>query len=342
MRFFTDWPFPPSSAVQFYYQATVFVRLLFAAQPTWVDIALIFFGTLFAAAAGAPFPLIAIVFGQLVDDMNGATCAAESNSNGFDYESQINEKIALMAYIAIGAFVIIYAYITIWGVISQRLAQRMRVVYLRALLRQPPSFFDARAGAQDISSSLHGDIAAIQAGTSEKVGIFITTISFFVTSFTIAFIKQAKLAGMLTSMVPAFLLMAVGGGMFFGKYAGKMADSFASASSLAGECLSNISVVQAFGASARLETKFALLTSDSSKNGIKKATVAAVQAGLLYFIAYAGNALAFWQGSMFIADTADGHGDGTSVGSIYTVIMILVDGAYSIAATVDVAFTDPF
>jgi ATP-binding cassette, subfamily B (MDR/TAP), member 1 len=313
------------------------VRLLFAAQPAWIDIALIISGTLFATAAGVPFPLIAVVFGQLVDDMNGATCAAKSNFDGFDYESQINGKIALMAYIAIGAFFIVYAYITIWGVISQRLAQRMRVVYLRALLRQPPSFFDARASAQDISSSLHGDIAAIQAGTSEKVGIFITTISFFITSFTIAFIKQAKLAGMLTSMVPAFLFMSVGGGLLFGRYAGRMADSFASASALAGECLSNISVVQAFGASARLEAKFSLLTSDASKNGIRKATVAAVQAGLLYFIAYAGNALAFWQGSIFIADTADGHGDGTSVGGIYTVIMILVDGTYKMSATIDVS-----
>lgn len=283
-------------------------------------------GTLFAIAAGTPFPLIAIVFGQLVDELNGATCAAESDLNAFDYEREINEKIALMVYIAIGAFVLIYAYITIWGVISQRLAHRMRVVYLQALLRQPPSFFDARSGGQDVSSSLHSDIAAIQAGTSEKVGIFITSISFFVTSFIIAFIKQAKLAGMLTSMVPAFLLMSIFGGAFFGKYAGMMSESFASASSLAGECLSNISVVQAFGASARLESKFALLTSDASKNGIKKAGVAAVQAGLLYFIAYAGNALAFWQGSILVADTADGHGDGTSVGSIYTVIMILVDG----------------
>lgn len=258
--------------------------------------------------------------------MNDATCAAESNLNGFDYEGEINEKIALMAYIAIGAFVLIYAYITIWGVVSQRLAQRMRVAYLQALLRQPPSFFDSRAGAQDISSSLHGDIAAIQAGTSEKVGIFITSMSFFVTSFVIAFIKQPKLAGMLTSMVPAFLLMSIVGGAFFGKYAGKMAESFASASSLANECLSNIAVVQAFGAAPRLEGKFAFLTADASKNGIKKATVAAVQAGLLYFIAYAGNGLAFWQGSNFVANTVEGNGDGTSVGSIYTVIMILVDG----------------
>lgn len=310
-------------------QFGTFIRLLFAANPTWLDITLIVLGTILAAAAGAPFPLIAIVFGQLVDDMNGATCAAqEPSGNALDFAPAINSKIALMAYIAIGAFVLIYAYITTWGVISQRLAQRMRVVYIRALLRQPPSFFDTRSSAGDVSSRLHGDIGAIQAGTSEKVGILICSISFFVTSFVIAFIKQPKIAGMLFSMIPAFLLMSIGGGHLFGKYAGRMAKSLSTASSLASECLSNISVVQAFSAEARLEAKFSAQALKASKDGIKKAAVAATQAGFLYFIAYAGNALAFWQGSKFIARTAEGNGDGTSVGTIYTVILILVDGTY--------------
>ena len=283
-------------------------------------------GSILALAAGAPFPLIAIVFGQLVDDLNGATCAAkDSTRDAFEYESVINDKIALMVYIAVAAFVLIYAYITIWGVVSQRLAQRMRIVYLRGLLRQPPSFFDARASARDVSSRLDSDITAIQAGTSEKVGILISTVSFFVTSFTIAFIKQAKLAGMLTAMLPAFLLLSLVGGHFFGKYTALVSDSISNASSLASECLSNISVVQAFSAASRLEDKFAASVAETSRNGIRKATVAAVQAGFLYFIAYAGNALAFWQGSVLIARNADGDGDGTSVGVIYTVIMILVD-----------------
>lgn len=266
--------------------------------------------------------------------MNDATCAAASEAqNGFDFQQEIFDKIALMVYIAVGAFVLIYVYITMWGVISQRLAQRMRVVYLRSLLKQPPSFFDERAGARDVSSRLHGDIAAIQAGTSEKVGIVITTISFFITAFVIAFIKQAKLAGMLISLVPAFGLMSVFGGKYFRKYMGSVSEHVSTASSLAGECLSNISVVQAFGAAGRLEKQFAKSTSNASKAGIKKSIVAACQAGFLYFLAYAGNALAFWKGSGYIASNAEGNGDGTTVGGIYTVIMILVDACVMMGNT---------
>ncbi|MCV5153568.1 hypothetical protein OFC46_27150, partial [Escherichia coli] len=51
---------------------------------------------------------------------------------------------------------------------------------------------------------------------------------------------------------------------------------------------------------------------------------AAVQAGLLYFIAYAGNALAFWEGSRMVADAMAFNG-GATTAQIYTVIFILVD-----------------
>ncbi|TEA19682.1 ABC transporter 1 [Colletotrichum sidae] len=308
-----------------YKQIFVYFRLLFAADPTWLDIFLVIFGTVTAIGAGVPFPLMGVLFGQLVDNMNSATCAVNGNTDAFAYEAAINDKVTKTVYVGIAALVLIYAYILSWSIISQRLAQRMRTKYVSSLLRQPPSFFDKRASAGEVSSRLHGDITAIQSGTSEKVGIVITSISFFVTVFIIAFTKQPKLAGMLVSMFPAFLLSSFLGGSYIQKYSGTMTQAIASASSIASEALSHVSVVQAFGAAPRLEAKFADHMIDARKAGIKKATVAAVQAGLLYFIAYAGNALAFWQGSIRISDSMEGRGDGATVGEIYAVVYLLVD-----------------
>ncbi|OLN96215.1 Leptomycin B resistance protein pmd1-like protein 3 [Colletotrichum chlorophyti] len=308
-----------------YKQIFVYFRLLFAADPTWLDYFLVLFGTITAIAAGVPFPLMGIIFGQLVDNMNGATCAAEDNLDAFAYESAINQKVIQTAYVGAIALVLIYSYILSWSIISQRLAQRMRTKYVSALLRQPPSYFDKRAAAGEVSSRLHGDITAIQAGTSEKVGVVIASLSFFVTVFIIAFMKQPKLAGMLVSMLPAFMLSSFVGGSYITKHAGRMTEAIASASSIASEALSHMSVVQAFGAGPRLEAKFAdhMITARSA--GVRKAAAAAVQAGLLYFIAYAGNALAFWQGSIRIADSMAGRGDGATVGEIYAVVYLLVD-----------------
>jgi ATP-binding cassette subfamily B (MDR/TAP) protein 1 len=300
-----------------------FLHLLFYADPTWLDKILILVGCIAAIAAGIPFPLIGIVFGQLVDEINIATCNNESGgSNG--EAADITPKILLLVYIAIASFACIYIHLVCWNLASQRLAQRVRDRYLRNLLRQDMAFFD-NLQAGEVSSRLNGDIQAIESGTGEKVGVSLTCISFCITAYIVGFIKNAELAGMLVSLVPAFLLMAVIGGHFVGKYSAKLGESFGSASAIASEALSHIGLVHALGASTRLENKFRDHLVDAREAGIKKATTAAVQAGLLYFIAFSASALGYWQGSRRVADSLEGKGSAT-IGEIYTVTFILLDG----------------
>ncbi|KIW00967.1 uncharacterized protein PV09_07489 [Verruconis gallopava] len=305
----------------------LWLDLLFAAQPEWVDYLLITCGTLCAVAAGVPFPLMGVLFGQIVDNFNSATCAAEGelSNDPFQYEHAINDKVIKTAYIGAIALVLIYGHLTCWNIISQRLAHRMRTTYVSALLRQPPSYFDAHVSSGQVSNRLNGDITAIQAGTSEKVGNIITTISFFVTVFIIAFSKQPRLAGILISMVPAFLLSGAFVGRRMRKYVSQQAADVKLASSVASEALSHIEVVQAFGAAPRLEAKFTEHITAACKHGITKSAIAAIQTGLLYFIAYSGNALAFWQGSFLIVDSFKSSGNGTTVGEIYAIVYLLVD-----------------
>ncbi|KAF1957107.1 P-loop containing nucleoside triphosphate hydrolase protein [Byssothecium circinans] len=306
-----------------------FFRLLFYANPAWLDKLLICVGAICATAAGVPFPLIGIIFGQLVDNINSASCATETSSSTVSKEElqhSINEKVLLLVYIAIATFVLIYTHIVCWNIASQRLAQRVRDRYLKSLLRQDIAFFD-NLQAGEVSSRLNGDIQAIETGTSEKVGVFLTCISFCITAYIIAFLKDAKLAGMLISLIPAFLLMTVVGGRFVSKHSTQVSDYFSKASAIASEGLSHVGLVHALGANARLEEKFSGYLGAARREGIRKAIAAAFQAGTLYFIAFSANALAYWQGSRKIAETVDNGGNGTTAGQIYTVIFILVDGA---------------
>ncbi|KAL3419506.1 Leptomycin B resistance protein pmd1-like protein 4 [Phlyctema vagabunda] len=304
-----------------------YLRLLVAAEPTKADYGLLAVGVLAAIAAGIPFPLLGIIFGQLVDKLNSASCDISDNTaaDKAAYQHAVDGKVLQVVYIAIASFVAIYVYIVSWSLVGGRLVQRLRDQYFRSLLRQEASFFD-NLPAGEVSSRLNGDIATIQAGTSEKVGICISCASFFVTAYIVAFMKDAKLAGMLVSLVPAFLLMALVGSKYINKYSGQMSDHIASASSIASEGLSNVTVVHAFGANSRLEYKFSSDLMKAQKAGIKKAFATAVQTGLLYFIAYAGNALAFWQGAKTIANSV-ANGSSSTVGTTYTVIFILVDAS---------------
>ncbi|KAI1095079.1 leptomycin B resistance protein pmd1 [Rostrohypoxylon terebratum] len=304
-------------------KALSFFRLLLCTEPSWLDITLMVAGLIFAIAAGVPYPLIAIQFGRLVDNLNGAACDVQSNIDATQYQGTIASVLTELVAIAAAQFALVYLHSVCWNIQSQRLMHRLRDRYLRHLLRQEPSFFDNKH-AGELSARLDEEFTAIQTGTSEKVGRLVGQLSFFVTAYIVAFIKQPVLAGILVSLVPAFLLLTVAGSYYFKKFAGRSAESFAAGGSIASEALSHISVVQAFGAGSRLEAKFSRHMALARKFGIKKALVAGVQAGLLYFISYSSNALAYWQGSRMIADSINGKGNAT-FGQIYSVVFLLVD-----------------
>ncbi|KAH0358817.1 hypothetical protein KCU89_g19458, partial [Aureobasidium melanogenum] len=119
--------------------------------------------------------------------------------------------------------------------------------------------------------------------------------------------------------------MSIVGSHYIEKYSGMVSEHAASAASIASEALNNIMVVQAFGANARLEKKFSDALRASEHEGIKKATAVGIQSGVLYFVAYSANGLAFWQGSKRIADSVEGKSGGTTVGATFTVIFILIE-----------------
>ncbi|EGC40705.1 ABC multidrug transporter [Histoplasma capsulatum var. duboisii H88] len=304
-------------------RATRYVRLLVYAEPTTVDLILLTLGILAAIASGVPFPLMGIIFGQLVDNLNSASCNTDSQ-RGSAYQSEVNDKALKVVYVGIAYFVLVYIYVASWNLFGERLAQRLRERYFKSLLRQDASFFD-NMPAGEAASRLTSDITTIQQGTSEKVGIVLNSISFFITAYIIAFVKDAKLGGELVSLTPAYLLMSLVGGYYTQKYASAMLKNVAGASSVAMEALSNATIVHAFSANAQLESKFAGLLGNAKVAGIRKAISIAVQSGLLYFIAFSANGLSFWQGSKTIADAVASGNPGSSVGTTYTVIFLLVD-----------------
>ncbi|KAK2598935.1 hypothetical protein QQS21_005613 [Conoideocrella luteorostrata] len=304
---------------------SIYVR----ANPTKLDIALFVTGLISACASGVPFPILGIIFGQLIDDFNDESCDAGASSSldplrQAAYQSAVNDKILYVVYLAVAQFVLVYIHLVCWSLGGARLAQRLREQYLQKLLHQDPAFFD-NVPSGEVSSRLNGDISAIRAGTSEKVGILLSSVSFFVTAYVVAFIKNSKLAGILIVLIPAYFTMSLVGAWFIEKYSSRVSDHFAAASSIASEALSNVAVVHAFNANDRLEAKFSRHLRAARNVGLKKAVANGVQAGLMYFIAYSANGLSFWLGSRMIADNVENNVSGVTVGSIFTVIFLLVD-----------------
>ncbi|KAK3353928.1 mating factor A secretion protein STE6-like protein [Lasiosphaeria hispida] len=308
---------------------TGYTSLLLAANPSKGDLCMLATAIVAGIASGVPFPLIGVFFGQLLNDFNAVTCLeteSEGEEDTGEYQGGVNSKILMIFYLAIAQFVLIYAHLLCWSLYGTRLAQRLRESYLQKLLQQEPSHFDELPPGE-VASRLSSDIQTIRSGTSEKVGICLSSVSFFVTAYVVAFVMDTKLAAVLISLIPAYFLMSFVGSHYIEQYSGLMADYAASAASIASEALNNVVVVQAFGANARLEDKFSGALKSSKREGLKKATAIGIQSGVLYFISYSANGLAFWQGSKSIAVSASHpeHTGGTTVGATFTVIFILIE-----------------
>jgi ABC-type multidrug transport system fused ATPase/permease subunit len=303
-----------------------YIRLLFSLDYTKTDVCLIICGVFFSIAAGLPFPLLGIVFGDLINDLNTATCSPSTQTSS-DVADSVRQKVLYVIYITIANFCFIYIHCGCWSYISERIARRYRRRYFESIIKQETGFIESLP-AGDVISRLVSDIQIVQSGTSEKVGLVISTVSYFVTSYIVAFIKVPQIAGMLVSVVPCYFFMSFVGGHYIKKYASQINEHVGAATSIASSSLSHLPLVHAFNSHDRLEKLYANYLAGSRMAALKKAGAHAAQLGLLYFIAYAANALAFWEGSRLIADSVDNNGTGTSVGAVYTVIFVLIDASF--------------
>ena len=210
--------------------------------------------------------------------------------------------------------------------------RRLRANYLQAVLRQEMAFFDVSKPGE-IATRLSTDLLIIQTGTSEKCGIMLSSLSYFVTSFIVAFIKLPILAAQLLSLLPAFALISVIGSKYVGKFTTLTTSHLSHASSLATEALGNLAVVQAFNAEEKLTRIYAKHLEAARKSGLKKAVSASIMLGSLFFVGYSANSLAFYSGSRIIADRLRNNPDDSSgggVGAVYTVIFLLLDASFII------------
>lgn len=303
-----------------------YIRLLFSLDYTKTDVFLILTGFFFSIAAGIPFPLLGIVFGELINDLNSSTCSSSESANA-NVSDGVQQKVLYVIYITIANFCFIYIHCSCWSYISERIARRFRRRYFESIIRQETGYIEGLP-AGDVISRLVSDIEVVQSGTSEKVGLVISTLSYFVTSYIVAFIKVPQIAGMLVSVVPCYFLMSYLGGYYIRKYAGRISEHVNAATSIASSSLSHLALVHAFNSHDRLERLYCDHLAGSRMDALKKAGTHAAQLGFLYFIAYSSNALAFWEGSRLIADSVENGGSGTSVGAVYTVIFVLIDASF--------------
>ncbi|KOS18918.1 Leptomycin B resistance protein pmd1 [Escovopsis weberi] len=270
--------------------------------------------------AGTTLPLMEIVFGKFVNVFHDFATGRLSPER---YRDEVAKHALYFVYLFIAKFVLTYVWTVLVSVTAIRVTRRLRVDFVRQILRQEVSFFDSP------SSSISGRITAngnlVNNGISEKLGLIVQATACFVTAFVVAFTVQWKLTLIIMAIVPVNILVTLVCVVYDTMYEYQMFDIFSVADSLAEEVFSSIRTAHAFWAFPKLSRRFDSILDEARKVGQKKSLVYAILFPVEFFCVLSGYALAFWQGMRMYADE-----EITEPGTVITVIFAVLVAAQAL------------
>lgn len=148
-----------------------------------LDWLLIIFYSLAAVANGLCLVAFCIIFGRTIDKLGP--------NSGLD--KLVHQIITLsIVFVVVGGVTLIASYISVAGFMANavRIGNRIRVRYLKAMLRQDVTFFDISTTAGGLLNSLNQDTATVQDGLGEKVAAFLQNTTTAVGGIIVAFVYR--------------------------------------------------------------------------------------------------------------------------------------------------------
>ena len=246
-----------------------------------------------------------------------------------DFYHKLTKYALYFVYLGIGELATIYIATAGFIYTGDHVVQKIRVEYLRAILRQNIAFFDT-LGPGEITSTITADTNVIQDGISEKLGLAMTGISTFVTAFLIAYIKYWKLALICSSSLVALMLIMGGGSLSILRFSKRTLEIQGRGSSLAEDVLDSIRTVVAFDAQEPLARKYEAQLRAAQRPGTKTQMIFAIMIGGLLCVMYLNYGLGFWMGSRFLVDSDNS----IQAGDILTILMAIILGSYNLGNVV--------
>lgn len=264
----------------------------------------LFTGIVCATAAGVPLPLIAVVFRSVIEEFPPT-------------EDQVQVAIHYILGISSAYFAFTWTWTICWGVVGGRISRRIQELLVEKIVSLDMEYFDTEP--LDLTTILTADTQTIQRGTSEKVGLFIQSISYFIATFITGFILSPALTGvLLAAILPSMLILVTVGSSLVSKYSREASKLSETAAAAAEQAIRSVQVVQAFGAIDVLCDDHAKVLRQASHFAFRKSISAALMLGLVYFVCYSVNALAFYWGTQL----------GGSAGTIYAVVFLILDASF--------------
>ena len=254
-------------------------------------------GVVGSSIMGLLFPIFALALASLIGGFYGyGESEGEMTQEEKDYITSNTRKWSLvfmgMGFAAlVGAFIQSYSF----NFMGQRLAQRVRVMMMEALLKQEVAFFDRDANSSGaLTSKLSSDAMAIRGQFGDTMGLVVQNLVTMVAGLVIAGINSWRMMLVVMAMIPILGVAATIQTKVMVAQSGDEEELFAGANQTASEAVTSIRTVSAFGMEDQVSNLYARLLSVPTKRTYKQANFGGLGLGFSQFVLFSIYALAFW------------------------------------------------
>ncbi|XP_062010004.1 ABC transporter B family member 15-like [Rosa rugosa] len=265
-----------------------------------VDKLLMALGLFGSIGDGCTTPMVLLITSRLMNNVGGASSNAQDA-----FLHNINKNAVALLYLASASFVCCFLEGYSWTRTGERQAARMRVRYLKAVLRQDVGYFDLHVtSTSEVITSVSSDSLVIQDVLSEKVPNFVMNCSMFLGSYVAAFIMLWRLA----IVGFPFVVLLVIPGLIYGRtlmgLARQIRDEYTKAGTIAEQALSSIRTVYAFVGEKKTITEFSAALQGSVKLGLSQGLAKGLAIGsngvvfaIWSFMSYYGSRMVMYHGA---------------------------------------------
>ncbi|KAF3622539.1 ABC transporter B family member 18 [Capsicum annuum] len=264
------------------------------------DILLMTFGFLGAVGDGVSMPVMLIVTSKLMNNLGGNN----DTSNIDNFTHHINENALALVYLACGQWVACFLEGYCWTRTAERQASRLRIRYLKAVLRQDVGYFDLHvASTADVIASVSSDSLVIQDCISEKAPVFLMNVATFIGSYVVGFLMIWKLA--LVGF--PFVIFLVIPGFMYGRalmgIARKIRDEYGKAGTIVEQAISSVRTVYSFVGENKTLQEYSAALQGTVDLGLKQGLAKGLAIGsngivfaIWSFMSYYGSRMVMYHG----------------------------------------------
>ncbi|KAJ0763300.1 putative ABC-type xenobiotic transporter [Helianthus annuus] len=293
-----------------------------------IDKVLMLFGTLGCLGDALMSPLTMLILSGILDDYGGG--------DGISFSIDVVNKYALkLLILAIGVGISAFLEGICWTRSAERQTSRLRMEYLKSVLRQEVGFFDTQVGSSinfEVISTISGDAQLIQDVMADKLPNCLCHLSALVFSMVVGFILSWRLALASLPFIFLFVGPVLGMGALLKGLGMKMKGAYDKGGGVADQAISSIRTVYSYVGEQQTIDKFSNALETSMRLGIKQGFTKGLMIGSMGMV-FVTWAFVAWVGSYLVTQK------GETGGPVFvSAICVIMAGLSTMSALPNVPF----